>query len=206
MKALNAAWKAKKNALDQPTPWVWLYEVVLPSSPETTLYLAEYDEPVTYAGNTYEPFPIKHTEPTEDSAGKLASITVSVANASREIQAYLEAFDYLTGQAVTIHLVENPTAPTAALSSTLLITSTTANEQVATFQLSLAFNAFGITVGRRMYRDACGWRFGSAECGYSGPISDCDKTLGGPNGCRTHSNAARFGGAPGIPQSQVIIS
>ena len=29
----------------------------------------------------------------------------------------------------------------------------------------------------------------------------CDKTLSGPNGCRTHGNAMRYGGFPGVPSS-----
>lgn len=42
----------------------------------------------------------------------------------------------------------------------------------------------------------CIFRYRDESCGYTGPLPDCDKSFAGPNGCRTHGNAPRFGGFP----------
>lgn len=39
----------------------------------------------------------------------------------------------------------------------------------------------------------------------SGGLTDCDRTLGGPNGCRVHKNTRRFGGAPGILHGPLVL-
>lgn len=205
MKTISALWKTAKNKLSGASPWVWLYEIEVPTTPTATiLRYAEYTEPVVWQGNTFQPFPISHSEINESSEGRINAVTVTVSNVMREIQAYLEEWDYLSGAPVRIICV-NLSDSSYSQMRDLAVSSTQYNDKAVTFTLSLNFDIVGKKIGRTAYRDKCAWVYKSAECAYSGAIALCDKTLGGQNGCRVHANAVRFGGMPGIPQGQVII-
>ncbi len=44
----------------------------------------------------------------------------------------------------------------------------------------------------------CIWKYKSTQCGYTGALATCTRTLDGTNGCEAHNNQVRFGGFPGI--------
>lgn len=205
MKLLPSAWLPEKNKLASQNAWVWLYEITLPTTPAPSiLRIAESQVAVIWNSNKYDPWPITHSSESESSDGKFNAMSVTVSNVNREIQAYLEEWKYLRGQKITVRLV-NPGVSPLAMSSELYISETSYTEKIVTFNLALNFDVLGVVVGRRMYRDKCGWVYKSPECGSVSTLPSCDKTLGGVNGCRVHANSLRFGAAPGIPQGAVII-
>lgn len=58
--------------------------------------------------------------------------------------------------------------------------------------------AAGLLVGET-YGAACELAYKGPECGYTGGLPTCDKTLRGANGCQIHGNSHRFPGAPSEP-------
>jgi len=204
MRTLPTGWAADLRKLHGGKPYIWLYEVVISADPDIAFRLAEWHEAVIYGGKSYEPWPVSHTGGGEDSAGRMDGVTVTVSNVDRTMQAYLEYHEYLTGKKVVIRRVKSDDL-TLGSEETFAISSAASQEATVAFNLSAPFMVAGIVMGRRAYRDACAWIFKSPSCGYTGAIATCDKTLAGANGCRAHANAARFGGAPGIPQGAVII-
>ena len=204
MKSLPNGWATDLRKLHGGQPYIWLYEISITDSPSQFLRLAQWADEVQFESQTFYPWPIGHQGGGEDSTGRLDPITLTASNVTRELQAFLEYYNYLSGRTVRIIQIKSD-APGLSISETYSIISAVANQSTVTFTMGARFLVAGANIGRRLNRDMCAWVYKSADCGYAGIITTCDKTLADPNGCRAHNNAARFGGAPGIPQGQVII-
>jgi len=208
----------EKNQLATSEQFVWLYEVWVPTVPETVYRLARRQESVEFEGYTYSPFPIGHNAIVRDQAGDLPSTSIVVSNITREIIATLESHDGLVGQKARIILTHTLLGGTSQMvgEETFEILSSTATAKSATFTLG-STNLFDAQVPKaRMARFHCRHQYQGGECGYSldsshaNYLPKCDKTLNGLNGCNAHGasytaagltpiHPARFGGFPGIP-------
>ena len=76
---------------------------------------------------------------------------------------------------------------------------TTETRDVVEFELAAAFDLAGVRAPKRQcIANICQWVYKSAECGYSGGLATCDKTL---DACRAHFGSGAqlpFGSFPGI--------
>jgi len=98
----------EKNKLNSTIPWLILLEVTIPSTPATTLYLVRNTENITYNLQTYAAFPFELDVSKQVSKGDIPTIEVRVSNVTRTIQAYLEDYDGLVDESVTIRVVAKP--------------------------------------------------------------------------------------------------
>lgn len=73
------------------------------------------------------------------------------------------------------------------------------NASIVEFELAAAFDLAGVRAPKRQcIGNVCQWVYKSGECGYSGPLPDCTKTV---EGCKEHfgdDEALPFGSFPGI--------
>lgn len=73
------------------------------------------------------------------------------------------------------------------------------NASIVEFELAAAFDLAGVRAPKRQcIGNICQWVYKSTECGYSGPLPDCTKTV---EGCKEHfgdDEALPFGSFPGI--------
>lgn len=72
------------------------------------------------------------------------------------------------------------------------------NQQVIEFELAAVFDLAGVMLPRRRVSDnLCGWVYRGAECGYTGNLPTCAKTL---VDCKAHFPGADlpFGAFPGV--------
>ena len=97
-----------KYKLNSTIPWLILLEVTIPSTPATTLYLVRNTENITYNLQTYAAFPFELDVSKQVSKGDIPTIEVRVSNVTRTIQAYLEDYDGLVDESVTIRVVAKP--------------------------------------------------------------------------------------------------
>ena len=195
------------NANSLNFPFVWLFEVEVPTVPPSRARLCRYSEAIEYGVNSagapinYEPFPFSVEKIDEDSEATLPSIAISVSNVTREIQALLEAYGGLIGQATRLQLVN-----TTALGSPPLlmydgeVVSLTASEAAVVFEVAAFRLARQPVPSKRALSDFCRFKYKGGRCGYTGALPTCDKVLGGENGCEAHSNQERFGGFPSMPR------
>jgi len=108
---LNPTQRELASGLSQPNPFVWLFEVVVPSSPATMLRLAANTSDVNFGVNSdgdsirYKRAAFTVSALSEGSDGKLPSIQVAAGNPTREIQALIEEYDGLIGQTAKLQLV-----------------------------------------------------------------------------------------------------
>jgi lambda family phage minor tail protein L len=211
----------EKNQLATLEPFIWLYEITVPTDPVTKYRLTRGPEAVSYQGSTYSPFPISHDVIGRDQKGDLPETTLTVSNVSREIIGTLELYDGLLGQPVKIILAHSLLTGDDALpvaEEVFEVVGSAASTEAATLNLGTA-NLFEQAIPKaRMMRQHCRHQYRSAQCGYSLDPSDanfiatCDKSLTGQNGCTVHGasytsagltpiHPERFGGFPGIPRT-----
>lgn len=208
----------EKNLLATGDRWIWLYEIEVPTSPETRYRFVRDMEQVTFRGNIYYPFPVSHSPIKEDIEGSLPTISLTVSNISREVMSTLENYSGLIGQPVRIILTHELALSTGAAVAEhdFKILGTTATDQAVSAKLG-DISLYEVTVpATRMLKHYCRHQYRGSGCGYAvdpadaNYIATCDKTLDGPNGCSVHGTSEsdagvavvhpdRFGGFPGIP-------
>ena len=183
---------------------IFLYTVWDYDDATNNLYFAEYRDNVVFDGITYTSFPITHEFVTENLQGKVDSIRLNVGNVSRQIQSYLEAYNW-RGKKVTIRIVfANRLANADEYYDTDFYIEAYAGGDTSTeFVLTSKFDAMNTNLPRRVYhRNFCSWRFKGTECQYAGVETECNKTL---QRCRELNNTLRFGGFPSVPTRRLYV-
>lgn len=198
-KALTQLMEQHANQLESESPWLWLYEIEVPTDPPTRYRLTNNTRAVQFGTNslgvplTYSPFPIFHGGIKEGSNGNLPSIDVSVGNVSREISQALATYNGLIGQPVVIRLVQMAELlnAQAQIREDSLVRGVRVTQEVVTFTLA-AGNLYERQLpARRINSGHCGVFYGGAACGYdltTGSLTTCSKLKDGPNGCTEHGD------------------
>lgn len=201
-KSTDTTFKTEKNALENKP--IHLFTLHDYDGATNDLTYAEYHTSVVYNGITYNPFPITFDAISENNAGQIDSMTVTIGNVSRLIQGYLETLD-LRGKKVTITTVwSNQLGDSDAnIQDIYYIDSYSADQDETRFVLTTKFDVLGVQLPqRRFLRGHCPWKFKGTECGYAGGDSTCNKTK---DDCKTNKdNYSRFGGFPSINPKRVV--
>jgi phage-related protein len=202
MKQLPSALIIEKNRLGSEFPWLILLTITLRNSDDpndtTIVQLVRNTENVSYQGDVYTAFPFSLDATRLSSKGEIPTLTLSVSNVTRVLQADMEAFNGGLGSTIRItvvnanHLAED----CAELEMEFDVLSCSATAEV----LALSLGAPN-PLRRRFPLDRylcghCSWPFRGAECGYAVVDSEtCNRTLAR---CRELGQAGRFGGFTGL--------
>lgn len=201
-KSLSIASIIEKNRLSSDVPFVVALdiEVVNPGTGSVveTLHLVRNTEALTFNGHTYEPasFDIE----LKEEAGAQQTVTLSIKDYSRAVQGRMQAYGGGIGFSVTVMVVNTGNLGQGAeIVEYFEVVGANAANYVCSFTLGAENHLSKTFPRRRQTRDFCQWRYKDPEtCKYSGPMTSCDLTLYGPNGCQAHGNTVRFGAFPGI--------
>ncbi len=199
---INATFISEKNKREN-TP-IFLYTIYNYNGAGSNLYFAEWDADVVFNGITYLKFPITHDSIGENIVGEIDKMRIKLSNVSREIQAYLEAYDWRKKK-VSVKIVwANQLSDTSAyLEDIFYIDSYSADQNNVNIVLASKLDVLGINLPTREYwRTYCTWKFKSTECGYTGGETSCNKTK---TRCKQLNNYRRFGGFPSIPSHRVYV-
>lgn len=167
----------EKNKLNSTIPWLILLEVTIPSTPAATLYLVRNTENITYNGNEYQNFPFELDVSKQVSKGDIPTIEVRVSNVTRTIQAYLEDYDGLVDESVTIRVVAKPAGESDYLEAeswTYDILGTHSDAQYVYFTLgapnplSKRFPLYRYTAFSCRFKFRVDDTVVAPECGYAG--------------------------------------
>lgn len=208
--SLSVATAIEKNRLSSDTPFLVCLDVnvVDPISGYTveTIRVVQNTEAINFNGFDYEPasFDIE----LKADAGKQTSVSLSINDFSRAIQARMQAYGGGVGFGVVITVVNagNLAAGPEIVEYFEIVGASAANYAV-TFTLGAENSLAKVFPRRRQTRDFCQWRYkDGATCGYTGDMPSCDLTFEGANGCTAHGNAIRFGGFPGINQNSRLYA
>ncbi len=197
----GAAFTTEKN-LQENRP-IFLYRIHDYNGSDDLL-LTAYDEDVEFDSETYTKFPISHESISDNSQNEIDTVQARLSNVTREIQSYLELYDW-RGKKVTITQVfaDQLDDPDAKLVFVFYVDNYSANESEVLVTLTTKFDVLDVQLPLGLYyRSYCRWKFKSAECGYSGSETVCNKTKQDCKGAK--NNYARFGGFPSIPQRRLF--
>jgi lambda family phage minor tail protein L len=208
--------RAEKNKLE-PSALIFLYEFDVSGTPWR---IAEYDEDVTYMGQTYTAFPVQRDDITEDTSSQLGEFNISVANANRVVGGYLELYDGLIGSKVIITTVFAASLGEsgAHLAEEFYVKQAVVNDRFAALTLAPKWDIMSFHLpGRTFEKNYCQWTYKGEGCyrleaggGYTAPngfndTPNCDHMLDGPSGCEFHANEKRYGGFFAIPKDRYIL-
>lgn len=195
MLSLPLALSIEKNKLVGTAPWLILLDVTLPDT--SHIRLVRNNEDITFEGNVHTAFAFDLGETYTSSDGRIAGVTLKVANQGRALQPYLEEFAGFVGCPVTLTVVhaDNLAEDHSELSLSWEVMAANTEGEWVVFTVgsdSLMRRRFPLYM---VTPRSCTWMFKGAECAYAGAATTCARTL---DACRTLSNSARFGGRPGI--------
>ena len=199
---LTDAFIAEKNKLANKP--IYLYEVINYSGADEDLRFAGYDEDVSFNGKTYTRFPISHEAVGENTSSEVDTVSVRIANVSKEIQAKLEIHD-LRGKQVKIIMVFANLLSEAlnCIEHSFYIDSYMATKDIVEFTCASKFDLMKLELpARKFWRNHCTWKFKSTECAYAGAQTSCNKSF---QKCKELANQVRFGGFPSIPSRQIYV-
>lgn len=157
---------------------------------------------INFKGNYYEPasFDVNISE----KSGEVPVITLSMDDVAGVLRRHLENFQGGVNSDVTVSLVftgmfDKPAAEQVAeISYTFQVTGSSSSDRTASLTLGAPNLLMSNFPRRQQSRDFCSHEYKGPYCAYSGPLTTCDRTLRGENGCRAHGNTLNFGGFPGI--------
>jgi len=183
---LHGILKLHQNELRDEAPWIWLYELEVPSSPSKTRYrITNYERAVKFGTNTagsplvYSPFPVTHGSLTQTRRGDLPTMRVTVQNATRELGLTVDQYDGMIGSRAVVRIVnlEALEEPTAQIRWDSEVKRVSVRAEMTTFELS-AFNIYRSKFPRWRYLSQhCNFRYGGPECGYI-PVAGAGNTVG----------------------------
>ena len=200
MRTLSSALIEQKNtvAATADGPWVWLVDLARDAT--NTIRYARSMEDITYNSNTYTAKSMKIEPPAADMAGSTRNMILSIENVTQTMITYLEAGELLDWPAV-LYLVHWDSLSTATnvIKWRGKILSATCDNQWAEIVIGNYDLRTHQVPADKYNATRCRWRFKSAECGYAGAETSCDKRYSTCD--TTMSNIARFGGFPTLPRT-----
>lgn len=202
MRDVSSSFITEKNKLTNRP--IFLYTVFDYNGADGNLYFAAYDADVVFDGQTYLKFPIIHDIVQENTNAEIDHVKLRVSNVSREIQAYLEAYDF-HNKKVSIKQVfaDHLADATCFIEDIYYIDSYQADVQAAEFTCTSKFDVMQLQLpARKFWRNYCQWKFKGTECAYAGGETTCNKTFAR---CEELNNKQRFGGFPSIPSHRIFI-
>ena len=202
---LDGAQRQQIGALSNQYPFVWLFEVRVPSDPVERILIANHTADVAFGQDStgadiiYEKWPFDVEDLSEDTGASLPGITISISNITREIQAFIEEYDGLEGEPCKLQLVNVTTLASGAyLEYSAQILTSQADESVVAVEIGSYDLQRQVFPSNRAIKLFCRHRYQGIRCGYTGSLPTCDKSLNGPDGCVVHENEDSFGGFPSI--------
>jgi len=219
--ALSATAFLEKNKLASAGNWLVLLKLTLVDDSIIRICRNSEDAiwPVT-DGDTWTAFPFELDEIGDSSKGEVPQFTVKIANASRAMQAYNEAYSGLVDSDVQIQVVHSTNVTTATLGAGVnnpdpeidlyyKIVASHSDNLWASYTLG-ATNPYKMRFPRgRVMKHFCRYKdFKGDRCQYDGADTSCDRTMAT---CRLKinldalSNIKNFGGAPGVGSTGIYV-
>ena len=139
MLSISAVSRAEKNKLSTDSVFLIMLEIQLPS----VVRLVYNNEDVVWKGNTWQSFPMKLAEASEESNGADPNLSVQVDNVAQGMTYYVEDAKGAVGTPVILRVVNSENLPNgeADLEEYYVVTECKVNEQWVTFTLGNEYSA-----------------------------------------------------------------
>lgn len=192
-----------KNDISSSESAILMLEIDIPNEPDP-IRVCRNNEDVTWRTYLWQAFPFDIDDIKDDGSGEVPEFNIRVANASRAMEQYLQAYNlWLKENGIVPISVNLYVISTADLANTdpivqysLNVSKFESNAEQVTFTLSFENFYTRRFPHNMMMRNSCRWAFGSTECGYTPSVGEtCNRTL---TACRSYNNSTRFGAFPSV--------
>lgn len=178
---------------------IWLYRVNISDKPndsgENDLFVTEWPKTLSYyredAGvytpQEFVPFPMSHGGLSENTQGQIQTLSISLANVSREMQYFVEHRNGLRGRKVTAWQVFQAllSDPLSHVEDIYYIDSVSCSPSTLEFRLTSSLDLMKVPIPSRVYmRDFCPWIYKGLGCwvsdgvgGYTQPTNFSGSTI-----------------------------
>jgi len=209
LKSMSASLILEKNKVNSIYPYVLLLSITLDGTP--SIFLARDTQDVTYNGQLYTAFPFEVDANKSSSSGEIPTLTIRVCNVNRVIQAYLEDYDGLVDETVTLIIVNTHylSEDYSDFTFDFTVLGCTADAMWASFTLgapNLLNRRFPLY---RYMTSFCRYvsHYKGVECKYSGGEPSGETTCNGTlESCKKRGNAINFGGFPGLQKGNLRLA
>lgn len=196
----------KNKVANKESLFLELLEVTVPGIDEPFRFVRNHNDNVTWRGETWTAFPCNISD-IQDAPGEMPRVTLSVSNATRQMELLLHQYDYyckVNGHEpilFNLYIVNSLNLASAdpEVEHEFILKQPSATPEWVTFTLG-ASNPWDKRYPTRRMVPSCPWKFKqemringvmTAACGYSGGATECNKTL---TRCTELGNQRRFGG------------
>jgi phage-related protein len=169
-------------------------------------------EKVNLFGEEYTPLPFTVSGIQDSLDGSFGSLNISmnIVPNSTVVQGYLETEGFvdwtISITPVFIKVTDNTLLDLGdaykAMTYIFSVTSSVISSKSISIDCKVNFNLTGKFPTRYYWPLKCAWNFKSAECGYSGTATECNKTW---ESCVALNNVKNFGGFPGLHEDRVRV-
>jgi lambda family phage minor tail protein L len=180
-----------------------LYELYYDLTAEPVRFTSDSQD-VDYEGQAYYAQTIKHSEIAYNTDGSMQDVTLSIGNAERQIQYYIERYDLLHKQVLIKQVYINAAGEVLGhIPASFIIKAVRVTRSQADFTMSMGFDVFRATVpARRIFARFCSLAFRGVDCGYHGAEKLCSKSFAD---CKRKGNVRNFGGFPGVKSERLYF-
>jgi phage-related protein len=209
---LTVASVIDKNRITSEVAWVILLDIYMtdPNTREVveTLRVARNNENIVF-GQDESGNPIVYQAANFDfSVNQSQNAAPNVSIVAQDQMGFIHSrMEALAGGVLSevqvIVVNSNRLDKPAEMEERFQIVQSSMKNGVVTFELG-AENPLGIQFPRhRQWQDRCAWRFRGYGCGYNGPVTTCDYSKNGPNGCAAKNNTINFRALPGLVRMNI---
>lgn len=202
MRQIPSVLVLEKNKIASSAPWLLLLDLILPNGAH--FRFVRNTEDVTFLGNTYTALPFEVDAISEESKGQIPNVVLRIANVGRILQGFIEETNGAVGARVilTVAHASYLTSGYMAFQAEFDVIATHVDALWITLTLGIPNPMRRRFPTYKYIPDICQWDFKSAECGYTGQATSCNKTLAR---CRELGNSRRFGGFIGLSGGNLRI-
>lgn len=170
--------KSEKNKLESSSI-IRLFKIFT----TTPLYFAEYDTNVTFNGQVYTAIPISSSPVSENSKGEVASMTITIGSANRDIIAIIQGEEMIDLRVDMLEVFANNLSDgNAFVGDTFYISNISITQEGAIFTLVNILSRADVIIPKRTYsKGVCQFRFKSLQCGFATGYADVVFTANSPS-------------------------
>lgn len=148
----------------------------------------------------YEPLPFSLS--MREASNQLPAVSVTIQDQAMIVGGYMQRYGGGVGFEIELMVARAATATDTVIEPELIeyfqVIKSGYRDYVANWELGAENPLRRQFPLRKQDDNQCGFLYKGPDCGYSGSIPTCDRTLDGPNGCRVHANTPNYGAYPGI--------
>lgn len=188
----------ERHKIASGEPWLLLLDLEWPGTPTpgvTTQHirLARNTDAVTFDANDgngpqcYQPFSFEMGDLKVDSTGSVPETEISASNVMRSLQSVIEQYAGVVGANLYLYAVNTANMggePDLTLQFT--VKQTVSDAKLVRFKCGASSPMRRLFPIFKYYPNSCQWQYKSAQCGYTGSLPSCSKTIDGPIGCAAH--------------------